>query len=230
MSQMTKIEFRMGKFGQVLEVPPFYVNFQKRGFSSAMGRRELPVEGVTIYIYVTRHRHIEKLLVLKRMHPDLYVPEDQKTIVSAIDELNQREFEEFVRLLEIGEFMESIRELEVEWSYGGRGTWFKAIGPFTIHMILIIGNARWTVRPAISSRSRRGYGFELPVDTKKRDEFMKELMEGELEEIHDHGDNQHFHLNVDSLERCINLAKGWDYYFANNIRWMQTVSLVTDTL
>jgi hypothetical protein len=229
MSRLEKIEFHLGEFGQVLEVPPFYVNFQKRRFSSVMGRRNLPIEGVAIYIYVTRHRHVEKLLVLKRLHPDLYVPKEQKELVSPINELSQKEFEEFVRFLGIGEFIESIKEVEAVWKYNGGGVWSKVLGPFKIHMILIIGNARWTVRPAISSRKMKGYGFELPVDTKQSDDFMKELREGELEEIHDHKENKHFHLNLDSLERCITLARKWDYYFANNFRWRQTVSLATDT-
>jgi hypothetical protein len=95
-------------------------------------------------------------------------------------------------------------------------------------MALIIGNARWTVRPAISREGVRGYGFEIPVDTEQRDAFMKELEEGELEEIHDHIENQHFHLTVDSLDRCISLARKWDFYFSTNARWKQTVSLVTD--
>jgi hypothetical protein len=57
---------------------------------------------------------------------------------------------------------------------------------------------------------------------------MHELKKGELEEIHDHTENQHFHLTVDSLERCISLARAWDYYFSTNERWRQSVSLVTD--
>jgi hypothetical protein len=228
LSQIEKIEFHLGSVGQVLEVPPFYVNYQKRNFSSAMERRDLPREGMAIYVYVTRHKHVEKLLALKRMHPDLYVPEEQKELVSAIDGLNQREVEEFIRFLGIEEFVISVKKLEEAWRYCGEGTWLRTLGPFTIHMVLIIGNARWTVRPAISREGMRGYGFEIPVDTEQRDVFMKELEEGELEEIHDHIENQHFHLTVDSLERCISLARKWDFYFSTNARWKQTVSLVTD--
>ena len=80
-----------------------------------MDRRDLPKKGIAIYVYVTRHRHVEKLLVLKRMHPDLYVPEEQRTLVSAIDGLSQTEFEEFVRFLEIDEFAESVKTLESTW-------------------------------------------------------------------------------------------------------------------
>lgn len=228
MSHIEKIEFHLGSIGQVLEVPPFYVNFQKRSFSSAMERRSLPTEGIAIYVYVTRHRHVEKLLALKRMHPDLYVSEEQNELVSTVDELSQTEFEEFIRFLRIEEFVQSVRELEEKWEYGGRGTWLKNMGPFTIYMVLIIGNARWTVRPAISRKDVKGYGFELPVDVEQREALMNELKEGELEEIHDHIENQHFHLTVDSLERCISLARTWDYYFSTNARWKQTVSLVTD--
>lgn len=214
----------------MLEVPPFYVNFRKRSFSSIMERRSLPEEGISIYIYVTRHRHVEKLLVLKRLHPDLYVPEEQKELVSAIDGLSQMEFEEFAKFLGIEEFMTSVKRLEQKWEYGGNGTWLETIGPFKIYMILIIGNARWTVRPAISRENMRGYGFELPVDTGLSEAFTRELREGELDEIHDHVDSQHFHLTVDSLERCIDLARRWDYYFSTRAKWMQTVRLVTDAV
>lgn len=195
-----------------------------------MERRSLPEEGISIYIYVTRHRHVEKLLVLKRLHPDLYVPEEQKELVSAIDGLSQMEFEEFAKFLGIEEFMTSVKRLEQKWEYGGNGTWLETIGPFKIYMILIIGNARWTVRPAISRENMRGYGFELPVDTGLSEAFTRELREGELDEIHDHVDSQHFHLTVDSLERCIDLARRWDYYFSTRAKWMQTVRLVTDAV
>ncbi len=53
-------------------------------------------------------------------------------------------------------------------------------------MILIIKEDRWTVRPAISKEGVGGYGFEIPVETKLKEAFMKELKEGELEEIHNH--------------------------------------------
>ena len=229
MSQLEKVEFRLGTVNLVLEVPPFYVNFEKRSFRSIMDRRTLPEKGIAIYVYVTRHRHIEKLMVLKRMHPDLYVPEEHRELVSAIDGLSQNEFQEFVRFLGIDEFVTSVQKLEERWKYGGNGMWLETIGPFTIYMILIIGNGRWTVRPAISKENVEGYGFEIPVDTEQSEAFMKELKENELEETHDHTENQHFHLTVDSLERCISLARRWDYYFSTNARWRQTVLLVTDT-
>jgi len=162
------------------------------------------------------------------MHPDLYIPKEQKGLVSAIDGLSETEFEEFVRFLGIKDFVKSVQNLEEKWKYGGNGTWLGSIGPFTIYMILVIGNGRWTVRPAISKKNMKGYGFEIPVDTPQREVFMKELKEEELEEIHDHIENQHFHLTVESLERCISLARRWDYYFSTNARWRQTVLLITD--
>jgi len=228
LNNIERVEFHLGSLGQVLEVPPFYVDFQTRSFKSAMKRRDLPREGIAIYVYVTRYKHIEKLLILKRMHPDLYVPEEQRELISTIDNLDQGDFEGFIRFLRIEEFIQSLRELEEKWDYGGGGTWLRNIGPFTIHMLLIIGDARWTVRPAISRKDMRGYGFELPVGAEQREAFMIELREGELEEIHDHIENEHFHLTVDSLKRCISLARKWDYYFSTNARWKQTVGLITD--
>ncbi len=225
MSQLRKLEFRLGSTHLTLEVPPFYVNFEKRNFGSIMVRRDLPREGVVIYVYVTRRRHVENLLLLKRLHPDLYLPEELKESAAAIEELSPKEFEGFVRTVKIGGFMKAMKSLENEWEYGGNGVWLTRIDPFTLYMILIIKESRWTVRPAITKEDVKGYGFEIPVDAGLKEAFMKQLKEGELEEIHNHVENQHFHLAVDSLERCIDLAKEWDYYFSTRTRWRQTVFL-----
>ena len=228
MSQIRKFEFRLGSVYLTLEVPPFYVNFQKRSFGSIMERRQLPKEGMIIYVYVARYRHVEHLLLLKRLHPDLDLPDELKDSWAAIEGLSPMEFEEFVKAVKIEEFVRAIKKLEEEWEYGGNGIWLKRIDPFTLYMILIIKEGRWTVRPAISKENMRGYGVEVPVDTELSNAFMGELKEGELEEIHDHVENQHFHLTVDSLERCIDLAKRWDYYFSTRTRWRQTVFLSSE--
>jgi hypothetical protein len=125
--------------------------------------------------------------------------------------------------MKLEEFIHSLQKLEKEWIYGGKGIWLKRIGSFTLYMILIIKEDRWTVRPAISKEGVGGYGFEIPVETKLKEAFMKELKEGELEEIHNHIETQHFHLAVENLERCVHLAKNWDYYFSRRTRWRQTV-------
>ncbi|MCS7120026.1 MAG: hypothetical protein RMJ07_06610 [Nitrososphaerota archaeon] len=221
--RIKKIEFRLGSSYLTLEVPPFYINFEKRSFGSIMARRNLPREGVAIYIYVTRRRQVEKLLLLKRLHPDLFLPDELKESAAVIENLSPEEFEGFVKTVKLEGFIRSLRRLEKQWEYGGKGIWLKKIGPFTLYMILIIKESRWTVRPAISKEGVEGYGFEIPVDTKLKDAFLKELKEGELEEIHDHQETQHFHLKVESLERCVHLAKGWDYYFSTRTRWRQTV-------
>ena len=225
LSQIRKIEFRLGSTYLTLEVPPFYVDFQKRNFSSIMVRRHLPKDGTVIYVYVTRHRHVEKLLLLSRQHPDIYLSEELKESGVAIKELSPREFEGFVKAIKIEGFVKDIEELEEEWEYGANGIWSKRIDPFTLYMVLIVKNSRWTVRPAISKENMKGYGFEMPVDTGLTKPFMSELKEGELEEIHDHVENQHFHLTVESLERCIELAKEWDYYFSTRTKWRQSVFL-----
>ena len=225
MSHIRKFEFRLGSTYLTLEVPPFYVDFQKRNFSSIMDRRHLPKEGTVIYVYVTRYRHVEHLLLLKRLHPDLCIPDELKDSVAAIEELNPREFEEFLRTIKIERSVRAVEELEREWEYGGNGIWLKRIDPFTLYMILIVKESRWTVRPVISKENVKGYGVEIPVDTELSKTFMGELKEGELEEIHDHVENQHFHITVDSLERCISLAKTWDYYFSTRTKWRQTVFL-----
>jgi len=225
LSQLRKFEFRLGSTYLTLEVPPFYVNFEKRNFGSIMVRRDLPREGIVIYVYVTRRRHVENLLLLKRLHPDLNVPEELKESAAAIEELSPKELEGFVRTVKIGGLMKAVKELEKDWEYSGNGVWLKRIDPFTLYMILIMKESRWTVRPAISKENVKGYGFEVPVDTGLREAFMGQLKEGELEEMHNHVENQHFHLTVDNLERCISLAKEWDYYFSTRTRWRQTVFL-----
>jgi hypothetical protein len=211
-----------------LEVPPFYVNFEKRSFSSIMVRKQLPKEGMVIYVYVTRHRHVEKLLLLKRLHPDVYLSEELQQSGIAIEELNPREFAEFQRVTKTQEFERDISELEKEWEYSGNGVWMKRIDSFVLYMVLIVKEARWTVRPAISKEGVKGFGFEIPVDTASSKIFIEKLEEGELEEIHDHVESQHFHLTVNSLERCKALAGEWDYYFSTRTRWRQTVFLSAD--
>jgi len=228
LSLIRKLEFRLGSTYLALEVPPFYINFQKRNFGSIMERRNLPKEGTVVYVYVTRHRHVEELLVLKRLHPDIYLPEELRDPGATIEELSPEEFNEFVRAVKIEEFIRAIQRLEEEWKYGGNGIWLMRIGPFTLHMILITGESRWTVRPAISKENVKGYGVEIPVDTGLRNAFMKEMKEGEFEEIHNHIETQHFHLTVDSLERCVSLAKSWDYYFSTRTKWRQTVFLSSE--
>jgi len=225
LSQIKKIAFRLGSTYLTLEVPPFYVNFEKRNFGSIMGRRHLPKEGTVVYVYVTRHRHVENLLVLKRLHPDLNLPDDLKEPAIAIEELTPVEFDGFLKAVKIEGFVKAIERLEDEWKYCGDGIWLREIDPFTLYMILITKGSRWTVRPAISKDNVRGFGFEVPVDTGLSDAFMREINEGELEEIHEHVENRHFHLNLDSLHRCVSLARDWDYYFSTMTKWRQTVFL-----
>jgi hypothetical protein len=177
---------------------------------------------------VTRHRHVEKLLLLKRLHPDVYLSEELQQSGIAIEELNPREFAEFQRVTKTQEFERDISELEKEWEYSGNGVWMKRIDSFVLYMVLIVKEARWTVRPAISKEGVKGFGFEIPVDTASSKIFIEKLEEGELEEIHDHVESQHFHLTVNSLERCKALAGEWDYYFSTRTRWRQTVFLSAD--
>jgi hypothetical protein len=228
MSQISRIQFRLGSNFLTLEVPPFYVNFEKMNFSSIMVRKQLPKEGIVIYVYVTRHRHVEKLLLLRRLHPDIFLSEELQESGATIEELNPKELEEFQRVTKTEGFERDISELEKEWEYSGNGVWIKSIGSFVLYMVLVMKEARWTIRPAISKEGVLGYGFELPVDTSLSNSFVEKLKEGELDEIHNHVESQHFHLTVNSLERCKVLASDWDYYFSTRTRWRQTVFLSTD--
>ncbi len=228
LSQISKIEFRLGSSFLTLEVPPFYVDFEKRRFSSMVVRKRLPNEGMAIYVYVTRHRHVEKLLLLHRLHPDVSLPGELEASGKAIEEMIWQEFQAFVRATKIQQFARDIRSLEKEWEYSGNGVWLKHVGSFMLYMILVVKDARWTVRPAISRKDISGYGFEIPVGTTLSQNFKEELKPGELEEIHDHVDSLHFHLSMDSLWRCRELAQKYDYYFSTRTRWRQTVFLSFD--
>jgi len=190
-----------------------------------MERRQLPKEGIIIYVYVTRHRHVENLLILKRLHLDLCLPDELKEPGDEIERLSPREFDGFVKAVKSKGFVKAVKRLEKEWEYEGNGIWTKRINLFTLYMTLIMKGSRWTVRPAISKENMKGYGFEIPVDTGLSDAFMRDLRGGELEEIHDHVENKHFHLTVESLQRCMDLAEKWDYYFSTTTKWRQTIFL-----
>ena len=210
-----RLEFRVGQSFLALEVPPFFINFEKRNLSSIMARRQSDNSGILVYIYITRKHHVEKLLLLKEIHPDLFIPQ----------EINVTENQ--ISTEEIEGFITSVKDLERHWVYQGAGIWVRQFGAFTLSMILIIGEDRWTVRPAISKKRMKGYGVEIPVDTELAEEFKNELKDVKLEEVHDHEDTQHFHLTVYKLNQYIELAKKWDYYFSEKEKWKQTVQLTS---
>jgi len=66
-------------------------------------------------VYVTRHRHVEKLLLLKRFHPDLHLTQELEDSGTAIEELSPSEFGGFMRTLKIEQFGRTTRGLEDEW-------------------------------------------------------------------------------------------------------------------
>jgi len=72
---MDKIDFRLGQIDTVLEIPPFFVNFDKRSFSSMMTRVKKRGRKDLLYVYITRSNHLSKLLLLKALHSDLFIPE-----------------------------------------------------------------------------------------------------------------------------------------------------------
>ena len=118
-----------------------------------------------------------------------------------------REREGFMKTVNIEESVRVIQIMEEEWTYIGSGVWLKRIRFIhSFYMLLIMKESRWTVRPAISKEKVKGYGFEVPVDTVLSEVFLKHLRKGELEEIHDHVENKHFHLTMDGLKRCVELA------------------------
>ncbi len=211
---MRKVTFRLGKRDVALEIPPFFLNFEKRNFSSMMTRRGSKDRRMLFYIYISRKNQLSKLLLLKGMHPSIYIPHSLK-----INEEIGRD--------EINGFIESVKEMEKEWEYVDSGLWKRRFNDCTLYVVLIIGVDRWTVRPMISREGLEGYGVEIPVDANKTEEFLEDLSEEEKRdmEIHEHIQNKHYHFTVSSVERFIDLAKKWDYYFSNREVWEQSIKI-----
>jgi len=211
---MKRVEFRLGKRNLALEVPPFFIDFRKRNFSSMMTRRISGDRGILFYVYITRKNQLSKLLILKSMHPGIFMP--QKI---SINEMITRD--------EIDDFIRSVNETEREWEYQDHGLWKRRIDNFTIYMVLVVGEDRWTVRAMVSKEGVPGYGVEIPVESNLSKKFIEELTPEESYdlEIHDHVDNKHFHFTVYSIERLIDLVKRYDYYFARKEIWEQSIRI-----
>ncbi len=206
--KVKKIYVIFGEKDLKLEVPPFFLNPEKRSFKSILIRKKDIEEGTLFYIFVTHEKQIEKLFLLKKIHSDIHIPEEFKKI--PIQNLTIKEEEEFIK---------SIKDLEKEWVYKGNGIWFKKFNDCIIYMVLILKKNGWSIRPVVSKTELPGYGVEIPVDSKKKEEFEKEIKKEELEEIHDHVFTLHYHLKVENLERYIELAKKWDYYLSEDAIW-----------
>ena len=211
---MKRIEFRLGKRHLALEVPPFFINLEKRNFSSMITRRLAENEGALCYVYITRKNQLSKLLILKAMHPGLFIP--PKLTIN----------ESFTRD-EINGFIDSVRDLEKEWEYQDHGLWRRRIDDLTIYMVLVIGDDRWTARPMVSKEGVPGYGVEIPVDPRLSERLMEELSSEEScdLEIHEHTENRHIHFTVYDIERFIDLVKRYDYYFARKEIWERSVRI-----
>lgn len=208
-----RMEFLFGRDALQLAVPPFFVDFEKGRFRSIMVRKKVlsAKRGTLFHIYVTQSHQVPKLaLGLKSIHPDLYIPErllaSASTKGTALDK-------------ELAAFRDAVLELEKAWSYEGNGVWGRRFDSVTVHMILLLKEDRWTIRPAVSKYGLEGFGVEIPVDARLAEQFVKDLKEDELEMMHDHTITLHFHLTVMTLERYIELAKKWDYYFSELAIW-----------
>ena len=213
---MDKIDFRLGQVNTVLEIPPFFVNFDKRAFSSMMTRVKKRGRKALFYVYVTRSNQLSKLLLLKALHPDIFIPETIKIDKEEMDKA------------EVNSFIESFKKLETEWSYSGKGLWEKIFYKCCkVIMVLIIGDDRWTVRPMVAKETVLGYGVEIPVDIALCDSFLQELHNDENIdlEMHEHVDNRHYHFTVYSIDRFISLVKKWDYYFSHKERWKMSIKI-----
>ncbi|MEM2849263.1 MAG: hypothetical protein QXI36_03195 [Candidatus Bathyarchaeia archaeon] len=214
--RMRKIDFRLGCRNLALEVPPFFLNFEKRNFSSIMtrGEQQLKCRRSLFYIYISRDNQLSKLLLLKALHPSLYIPHSFK-----VNEDIGRE--------EVNGFIDSVKYLEKKWKYVDSGLWKRNFNGCSVYMVVIIGEDRWTIRPIVSKECLKGYGVEIPVDAERDRDFLEDLTEDEKTglEIHEHVQNRHFHFTVSNIERFIELVKEWDYYFANKEIWKQSVRI-----
>lgn len=213
---MENIYFRLGEIESALEIPPFFVNFDKRDFSSMMTREEKEGRKALFYVYISRRNHLSKLLLLKAMNPDIFIP-NNLTINEEIDRID------------IDSFIASVKRTETDWSYSGMGMWRRDFFETQVFMILIIGEDRWTVRPLISKKDLPGFGVEIPVEPEMGNVFLDNLVEKEKAdlEVHEHIENRHFHFTVFSAERYIDLVKKWDYYFSHKERWKQTIRITS---
>jgi hypothetical protein len=214
--EIRKIDFRLGSRSLALEVPPFYLNFEKRSFSSIMtrGESQFKCRRALFYVYISRENQLSKLLLIKALHPSLYIPH----LLKVNEEIGREEVKEFI---------DSVKCIENKWKYIDSGLWKKNFNGCSVYMVLIIGEDRWTVRPIVSKEGLEGYGVEIPVDAKRDENFLEELTEDEKKglEVHEHVQNRHFHFTVFGIERFIELVKEWDYYFANKEVWKQSVRI-----
>jgi hypothetical protein len=211
---LENVYFRLGYLELSLEIPPFFVNFDKRDFSSMMSREKKEGRKALFYVYISRKNHLSKLLLLKAMHPDIFIP---NTLI-----INEK-----IDRLDIDSFIRSVKKTNKEWSYRGMGIWRKDFFEIQVFMVLILGKDRWTIRPLISKKDIPGFGVEIPIEQDKCNSFLKELDSREKVDldVHEHVENRHFHFTVFSVERYINLIKKWDYYFSRKERWKQTVRI-----
>jgi hypothetical protein len=211
---MDKIDFRLGQINLALEIPPFFVNFDKRDFSSMMTRKKRSGNKALFYIYTSRKNQMSKLLLLKALHPDIFIPMTLK-------------IKENINRDEINTFLKSVWDTEKEWKYLGMGVWKRVFFNCIVYIVLIIGNDRWTIRPLVSKKGLLGFGAEIPIAIEREIDFQQTLRKEETKDlmVHDHKENKHYHFTVFSRERFIQLVKKWDYYFSLKERWTMSVRL-----
>jgi len=201
------VDFTLGRRDLRLEVPPFFLEPKKGRLRSILVRKQPKApRGVMIYIFVTQSGQAQKLMELKSIHPDLFIPKEFPVLTEISRE-------------ELADFRAFVLELEKNWPYEGNGMWRRDFDPCTVHMVLMIKEEMWTVRPAVSKEGISGYGVEIPVDANLARKFEKDLLKNELEAIHDHTVTLHYHLKLNDLKRYIQLAKKWDYYFYKEVAW-----------
>ena len=204
---LERVDFTLGRRDLRLEVPPFFLEPKKGRLRSILVRKQPKApRGVMIYIFVTQSGQAQKLMELKSIHPDLFIPKEFPVLTEISRE-------------ELADFRAFVLELEKNWPYEGNGMWRRDFDPCTVHMVLMIKEEMWTVRPAVSKEGISGYGVEIPVDANLARKFEKDLLKNELEAIHDHTVTLHYHLKLNDLKRYIQLAKKWDYYFYKEVAW-----------
>jgi hypothetical protein len=192
---MDKIDFRLGHINAVLEIPPFFVNFDKRAFSSMMTRVKKRGRKALFYVYITRSNQLSKLLLLKALHPDIFIPETIKIDKEEMDKA------------EVNSFIESFKKLETEWSYLRDDRW--TVRPMVSKETILGYGVEIPVDKALCDSFLQELHNNENIDL----------------EMHEHVDNRHYHFTVYSIDRFISLVKKWDYYFSHKERWKMSIKI-----
>ena len=87
------MDFTFGRRDLRLEVPPFFLEPKKGRLRSILVRKQpkVPRGVIMIYIFVTQRGQAQKLMELKSIHSDLFIPRE----LPVLAEISREELEDF---------------------------------------------------------------------------------------------------------------------------------------